>query len=307
VIYNTNEWITQELVMKKPDTLKVYQQRILKTLVYIEANIDKQLSIQELAKVSCFSHFHFQRVFIALTGETVRGYINRIRLQKAAQLIRYTEKSITEIALDIGYGTTSSFTKAFKKVIGVNPSAIRAGQVELEISAKHRLITYQEVDMKLTIEQKESKQMYFIRKTGPYEKTAPIAFKQMVDYANKRDISLKLHQLVAFAIDDPAITDKEHLRFDIGILGIKAPAAEGEFGVQMLTGGRYAVFEHHGHYNKLNQTFAKIYGHYIPMAGLELRDAQPFCHYLETNMPLSSLVTDEQKSEQITKIYIPIN
>ena len=293
--------------MGKTNTLKTYQERMVKVLVYLEQHLEKELTIEELSNVSCFSRFHFQRIFSAAVGESVYGYLRRLRIQKAARLIVYSDKSITEIALSVGYASSSSFTKAFKNVVGQNPQALRNARKLPDLHpVSQQLIHYQEVKMKHRIEERKEQTMLFLRKTGAYEKAAPAAWRQIVEFAHQKGICLKTYPLVGFALDDPTITDEPHLRFDIGILGLKEPKAEGLLGLQTLAGGPYAVFEHHDHYNCLSDTFAEIYGYYLPKNDLEPRDEHPFCHYLEGETPLFSLSTDQQKSGQKTLIYIPI-
>lgn len=61
-----------------------YTARINRVIDYIEANIDKDLSLEELANVAHFSPFHFHRIFSAMVGETLNGFTQRIRIEKAA-------------------------------------------------------------------------------------------------------------------------------------------------------------------------------------------------------------------------------
>lgn len=78
---------------------KEYIARINRVLDYIEAHLAESLTLEELAAISCFSPFHFHRIFRAFIGETVGQYISRLRLEKAATLLfSAPEKSITAIA-----------------------------------------------------------------------------------------------------------------------------------------------------------------------------------------------------------------
>ena len=78
-----------------------YISRINRVIDYVEANIDQDLSLASLAKVANFSQFHFHRIFRAMVGETLNGFSQRIRLEKAAaRLWDHPKESITEIAFD---------------------------------------------------------------------------------------------------------------------------------------------------------------------------------------------------------------
>ncbi|OXA86000.1 helix-turn-helix domain-containing protein [Flavobacterium hercynium] len=95
--------------------------RILKTLKYINENLADKLLIEELAKVSCMSKFHFQRLFKKQIGLTVNDYIQVQRTELAKTLIE-TENKVAPIVHDTGYFDQSHFNKAFKKMWVVQPS-----------------------------------------------------------------------------------------------------------------------------------------------------------------------------------------
>ena len=86
---------------------------------------DNGISVEEVAKNAGFSIDYFNRIFLSHTGFTVNAYISYIRLKKAAFLLRTTDKSVLDIALEIGYDSHEGFTKAFKKKYRVTPSEYR--------------------------------------------------------------------------------------------------------------------------------------------------------------------------------------
>ncbi len=87
---------------------------------------ESNISVEKVAKNAGFSIDYFNRIFLSHTGFTVTAYINYIRLKQAAFLLRTTDKSVLDIALEIGYDSHEGFTKAFKKKYGVAPSEYRA-------------------------------------------------------------------------------------------------------------------------------------------------------------------------------------
>jgi AraC family transcriptional regulator len=104
---------------KKKRQRAEYVARINRVMDYIEEHIDKDLSLEALAKVACFSPCHFHRVFAAMTGETLNRYVRRLRVEKAAsQLLANPSKSVTEIALDCGFSSPSVFSRTFKEIFG---------------------------------------------------------------------------------------------------------------------------------------------------------------------------------------------
>ncbi len=100
---------------------------ILKAVNYAKQNATNNLiSVEDVAKNAGFSIDYFNRIFLAHTGFTVTAYISYIRLKHGAFLLRKTEKSVLDIALEIGYDSHEGFTKAFKKKYGVSPSEYRS-------------------------------------------------------------------------------------------------------------------------------------------------------------------------------------
>ncbi|TCP47973.1 AraC family transcriptional regulator [Tumebacillus sp. BK434] len=99
--------------------------RVQQTIEYIEDHLTSELELAELAAVACYSAYHFHRLFQMLTGMTVMNYIRNRRLDRAAcELIR-TKDNILDIALEYGFGSHETFTRAFKRVFQTTPGAYR--------------------------------------------------------------------------------------------------------------------------------------------------------------------------------------
>jgi len=102
------------------------------TIEFIENNLDNTLDIDEIAKTSNSSKYHFQRVFYALTGFTVSEYIRNRRLSQAAVEIATTEEKIISVALKYGYESPEAFSKAFKRLHGMTPSALKKSNCKIK-------------------------------------------------------------------------------------------------------------------------------------------------------------------------------
>jgi len=99
----------------KPETKDNYVQRINMVVSYLNQHAEATPSLQDLADIAAISRFHFHRVYRALTGETPSGTIRRLRLARAAAMLKETAKPVTEIAFDVGYESSQSFSKAFRE------------------------------------------------------------------------------------------------------------------------------------------------------------------------------------------------
>ena len=91
----------------------------------IDAEYARELSVDEVARRIATSRRQLQRVFAEIAGTTFRGYIARVRLERAADLLRAGSGSVPEIAAAVGYRSWTSFSMAFRRHHGMPPSALR--------------------------------------------------------------------------------------------------------------------------------------------------------------------------------------
>jgi len=116
----------------KQTSAQEYQKRVNKALAYIQDNLDKPLSLSEVARAACFSEFHFHRIFSALMRETLGEYVTRKNLERAAIKLAYTPAlKVSTIAEEYGYASVSGFSKAFNEWFGCRPTELK--------SIRHRL------------------------------------------------------------------------------------------------------------------------------------------------------------------------
>jgi AraC-like DNA-binding protein len=85
----------------------------------------QQLDITHLARVASVSEAHFIRTFRATFGETPHRYLQRRRVERAMFLLRETERSVTDICLDVGFGSLGTFSRTFSDVVGDTPTEYR--------------------------------------------------------------------------------------------------------------------------------------------------------------------------------------
>lgn len=103
----------------KINTLKT--ERMKRVTDYINDNLDKTLSLDELSQVACLSHFHFARQFKIETGKTPHEYVLRARVEKAVKLTRLGAAPLSMIALACGFSSQAHMTRAVKAMTGSTP------------------------------------------------------------------------------------------------------------------------------------------------------------------------------------------
>ncbi|MFH1038603.1 MAG: AraC family transcriptional regulator [PVC group bacterium] len=264
----------------KTETKQIYHERILRVLIYIQRHLEEPLDLNELAAIACFSPFHFHRIFRGLVGESVKEHIRRLRLERAVYRLRSTDQSILWIALDAGYETHESFTRAFKSMFGEAPSAVRKGANRLRYQdalsgvrfepdgrlPKLKTLTRGGRVMKVKIVRREPTRVAFVRYIGPYEECEE-AWGKLCAWAGPRGLLGPHTDIIGISYDDPEVTPPEKIRYDACIVVDGSLQPEGEVGVQVIPGGEYAVTTHQGPYLKLIDTYSKLFGEWAPQSG----------------------------------------
>ncbi len=100
--------------------------QLQQVLDYIEAYLDQDLRLEQLAQLLDISQFHFSRLFKQSLGSSPHQYLIQQRVERAKKLLKQTEQSITDIALICGFSSHSHLSKQFRQVTGMTPKAYRA-------------------------------------------------------------------------------------------------------------------------------------------------------------------------------------
>jgi AraC-like DNA-binding protein len=100
--------------------------RMLRARDAMDRTYAKPLDIPALARVAVVSESHFIRTFRATFGETPHRYLQRRRVERAMFLLRESERNITDICLDVGFTSLGTFSRTFRDIVGVHPTAYRA-------------------------------------------------------------------------------------------------------------------------------------------------------------------------------------
>jgi transcriptional regulator GlxA family with amidase domain len=99
--------------------------RLLRARDAMDRTYDQPLDIPTLAAIAYVSEAHFIRIFRATFGETPHRYLQRRRVERATFLLRETDRSVTDICLDVGFTSLGTFSRTFRDIIGTSPSEYR--------------------------------------------------------------------------------------------------------------------------------------------------------------------------------------
>jgi len=193
---------------------------------HLRANLDRQVKLKELAKVACFSEFHFHRIFGAVAGETVNQFTIRLRLEKAARLLRFSRQRLTDIALECGFSSSATFSRAFRSGYDTSPSQFRKTGRIRKRKIRKAIYTGQEYVLPMSAAEKKAafpvsfvdlpeRQVAYIRVINAIEMDRVLAAcKRMIAWAKSQAIFSR-GVLFGMTVDDPDVTPKHLYRYEV--------------------------------------------------------------------------------------------
>jgi AraC-like DNA-binding protein len=108
------------------------ERHLLRAKDIVDARFGEPLDVPALARAAYLSPAHFSREFRRAFGETPHQYLLTRRLERAAAMLRNTDRSVADICLTVGLRSVGSFTTSFRRVYGISPTAYRAAHPPLE-------------------------------------------------------------------------------------------------------------------------------------------------------------------------------
>ena len=92
----------------------------------IDRHYAESLDLEDLARTAGISKFHFHRLFTATYGRTPAAYLSERRIERAQDLLRATNLTVTEVCHAVGFTSLGSFSSRFRQVVGETPTAFQA-------------------------------------------------------------------------------------------------------------------------------------------------------------------------------------
>lgn len=209
------------------DQRNLYIQRINTVLNTVVANVDGDLSLERLAQVAGFSPFHFHRIFKNIVGETLNNFVWRVRLERAAILLRGNHNlSISDAAFTCGFTSLAGFSRAFKKHYHINPSqwnrtdALQNSNLN-QTSGDYPNYTVEKLNTcgsnyRVTFRQMPAQRLAYIRVDDSYSDFDRIieAYHDLLNWYEAHGRRLSEAVLYGMSQDDPDITPNAKCRFD---------------------------------------------------------------------------------------------
>lgn len=277
-----------------------YISRINKTFDYIENNIGKDFTLEELADVANFSKFHFHRIFQAIVNETPFKFINRIRLEKAASLLQSNSKlSISDISFKCGFSDISIFSRNFKQFFKVSPTEYKDKKSNLSQTKsneeqknykttmyfcyetkKIKWMTNFELNKSVEVVELQKMTVAYVRYMGPYKGNSQVfqdLWAKICNWAGPRGLMQQPNmQFMAVYHDDPNITSEDKLRVSICITIPSDTKVDGEIGKMDIEAGKYVKARFEIGEKEFQAAWDWVYGNWFPNSGYQPADGPCF-------------------------------
>jgi len=283
------------------DSRSEYITRLNRVLDAIHTNIDQPLTLEVLAAVAGFSPFHFHRIFKSLVGETLNEYVQRARLERAANMLLYHPgRSVLDAAFATGFSSAAVFTRAFKAHFGESPTRYRAqNSKNRKVERKQGKeswppagynedrhlpdVSLERSDFSMDVEVKNLPfyHVAYIRhitgySKGEFNSDLNQAFQRVCAWAAARDLFGPTTLVIGIPYDNPDITPNDRCRYDACVtVPAEIREGSGEVGVMDISGGKYAVARisvSSAETRKIGETTDRMYGEWLPSSGFTVDD-----------------------------------
>ncbi|MCR8643094.1 helix-turn-helix domain-containing protein [Paenibacillus sp. N1-5-1-14] len=246
--------------------------RMNKVINYIQHNLDQDLSLQVLAEQAAFSPYHFHRIFKQVVGIPVNAYVRREKIERAAKmLVHNLNTELTSIALDSGFSSVSTFSRAFKERFGMSATQYREQYIASPnskicktdskdwqaISPAERYDTYTAAAAESIIQRGFESMNVIVKKLPdlrvayvrvyegyePSELSASIdaAFNKVCGWVGARELYAPETMVLGMFFDDNLVTSSSNRRYDAAVT-VPGEVLTGTDGIdiQEIPTGQYA-------------------------------------------------------------------
>ena len=295
---------------KRPDSMAgkaEYARRINLALRFVEEHFAEDIGLKDIAGAAYFSPFHFHRIFKAIQGEGPVDFLRRIRLEKAAVLLAIRpDRTITSIALETGFSSSSAFARAFLDRFGIPAGVYRSRSSRK--AGKERIQGEREGKQRRSVSRGKKKRsaaryafvgmrrmsalrLACVRSMSGYGPSINKAWQSLFAWAYARGIVGHDSRMYGVPLDDPEVTPEKKCRYFAALSVGPEVAPDGRVEILLIEPCTWLEFSFQGRLEDFSRFYEWVYGEWLPENGflpddksaLEEYQPEPFASALDSS------------------------
>lgn len=280
-----------------------YIYRINKAIDYILDHLEENITVEDIAQHCYFSKYYFNRIFKAVTGESIYAFVKRLRIEKAAYLLQFSS-SITDIAYKYGFSSTH-FSTTFKKHFSMTPNQYKTKMKALSKMDSNINLSifdfyiinqdkWEKVSDKITVAYLDKMYLMYERHIGDYRELTPYwqAFRSRTSELAKNG-----GKYIGISYDSPMITNIDRCIYNMCIVLDKSTHLLDDQNYMHLDGGKYIKYSFNDSINEIHRAYQELFTIWLPNTSYEL-DNRKTIEIYHSNLDADGQIKFD--------IYIPI-
>jgi AraC family transcriptional regulator len=271
--------------MRVKASRETYLLRINRVIDHIHDHLNEPLSLEQLARVAHFSPFHFHRIFRALVGEPVHGFVRRLRLERAIFRMTHGPKAtLTQIALACGFASSSDFSRAFTQAYGFSPRGYSRERFLEESKIRQDLMANAGYNLgklpdarnpdgfRVRLLDRPAERIAYVRVIGCEKPEKLLAgLNRLLDWGRRSGL-VPGARLIGTSQDHPDVTPLNKYRYDWCL--VLPPGAEPgrEVSAGRIPANRFASLHCQGDIHKLDRAWRHLFLVWLPGSGYQPTD-----------------------------------
>lgn len=261
---------------RRLSTEREWTARVLRVVDFITEHLSDELPLARLARVGAFSPFHFHRVFQAQTGQTVRAFVARKRVERAMLLLgrAASRRRLTDLALELGFSSSSEFSRTFRAHTGIPPSKFRGSKIRKNPQGWAEPAPYRAGHVPLVVHlvSRPQRHLAFVSVTDCFAPGVLASATRALD-AWRAKAGLEQGPWFGSSSDDPFVTAPELCRYEVSLEVPAGARGAGLVHTRTAAASLRAELAVHGGPKTIDREWTRLFAEWLPGSGLELEDA----------------------------------
>jgi AraC family transcriptional regulator len=267
------------------ESTQIYQRRVNRVIDHIKDHLTEPLPIDKLARLAHFSPFHFHRIFRSIVGEPLHAYIRRLRLEQAVFRMQHGPKiTLTTIALQAGFASSSDFSRAFKQAYGFSPRRfsrdwfLQESKIRQDLLANAgygfgKLPEPRNLDQfRVRLVDRPAQRIAYERVIGSFDPQKLLAaFDRLMAWGRRHGLAPR-GQLIGRPLDDLDITPMKKFRFDWCLVLPPDHVSDDDVSLGLIPANRFAQVHCAGDIHKEDRAWKYLFHTWLPGSGYQPTD-----------------------------------